>query len=185
MQNNIFKTTMNNGLVLGVLFFVNFLLSTASNAWIGLITYLITIVIVIFTYKKSIRYRDVDCKGHIKYGTVFSFVVLSFLFASLVTAILKIIYLKYINTDFLPNLYEQMLAQIDANQALFEGLLDRFNAPLDDDFYEKIEKMMNPVSYAIQTIWVNILYGGLLGAILGFIVMKKESIFDDKTLNNS
>lgn len=78
-----------------------------------------------------------------------------------------------------------MLAQIDANQALFEGLLDRFNAPLDDDFYEKIEKMMNPVSYAIQTIWVNILYGGLLGAILGFIVMKKESIFDDKTLNNS
>lgn len=181
MQDNIFKSTMTNGLIMGVLFFVNFLLTGSKILPLVLLSYLVMALIIVLMHKMTKRYRDVDCGGTIKYWKVFNYVVLTFLFAAVIASVFKIIYLQYINPEYLPALFEEGMRQIEENRSIFEKL----NLPLDDDYFSTLEKTMRPVTYSIQTIWVNVLLGFALGLILGFILKKEKSIFEDDSLSES
>ena len=71
------------------------------------------------------------------------------------------------------------MRQIEQNRGIFETL----KLPLDDRYYEELEKQMRPVNYSIQTIWVNIFLGSVLGLILAGFVKKQKSIFEEETPN--
>ena len=124
------------------------------------------------------RYRDVDCGGTIKYWKVFNYVVLTFLFAAIISSVFKIIYLQYINTEYLPALFEESMRQMEQNRSLFEKL----NLPLDEDYISAVEKTMrlSPIlfkPYGSMYSWE--LYSVDLGGVL-----KKKSIFEDDSLSN-
>ena len=74
-------------------------------------------------------------------------------------------------------LFEESMRQIEQNRSLFESL----NLPLDDNYYEQLERQMRPVNYSLQTIWMNVFSGAILGLILGGIVKKNKGIFDEET----
>lgn len=176
MHANIFKSTMFNGLIMGALFSLNFFFTASKNVSLLLISYLLIAIMIVMMYRMAKRYRDIECGGYIKYWNVFNYVILTFFFASIISSIFKIIYTKFINPEYLPMLFEESMRQIEQNRSLFESL----KLPLDDNYYEELERQMRPVNYSLQTIWVNIFTGSILGLILGGVVRKNKGIFDDE-----
>lgn len=179
MQDNIFKSTMFNGLIMGILFSVNFLFTSSKTLPLVLLSYVVIALIIILMYRMAKRYRDAECGGNIKYWRVFNYVVLTFLFAGIISTAFKIIYTKYINPDFLPGLFEESMRQIEQNRGIFESL----NLPLDDKYYDELERQMKPINYSIQTIWINVFLGAILGFIIAGLVKKQKSIFEEETPN--
>lgn len=181
MQSDIFKITMRNGLYMGLLFSVNFLFSASRITALMLLTYVVIAFIIWASYKLSIQFRDQHNDGYINYWKVVSFVVLTFFFGGIISGLFKMIYTSYINPEFLPQLFEEGVRQMEQNRSLLESL----NLNMDEEYYEELERQFRPAPYSFQTLWVNILSGTVLGLIIAGIVQKKRGLFDEEPGNSS
>ncbi len=181
MQSDIYKITMRNGLFMGLLFSVNFLFSASRITALMLLTYVVIAIIIWAIYKMAIRFRDEHNEGYIGYWKVVSFVMLTFFFGGIISGLFKIIYTSYINPEFLPQLFEEGVRQMEQNRALLESL----NMNMDQEYYEDLERQFRPAPYSFQTLWVNLLSGAILGLIIGGIVGKKRGLFDEEPGNSS
>ncbi len=152
---------------MGVLFSVNFLCSVSSNVFVRLLTYLIIAAIVVATYRLALWYRDEEQGGYISYGKAFSFIVLSFFFASLVSALVKFVYLQYINTDYLDNLFTQSMA-----------VLEKLNMPTGQT-EESLRSLLKPSTFVFQYIWANVLIGCFVGMVTAVFAKRTKNIFDE------
>ena len=169
MQGNIFTSAMRGGLALGVLFSVNFLLSVPQNTITGLLTYAVMAVIVIVaaTYRLTARFRDQECGGYIGYDKAFAFILFSFFYAALISSLVKFIYFQFINPDYLGNLYNQSMLT-----------LEKMGLSAADGVEESLEALLQPASFALQYIWVNLLAGCFVGLITAAFIKKEKSIFE-------
>ena len=167
MQGNIFTSAMRGGLALGVLFSVNFLLSVPQNTITGLLTYAVMAVIVAATYRLAARFRDQECGGYIGYGKAFAFILASFFYAALISSLVKFIYFQFINPDYLGNLYNQSMLT-----------LEKMGLSAADGVEESVEALLQPASFALQYIWVNLLAGCFVGLITAAFIKKEKSIFE-------
>ena len=113
MQENIFRSAIKSGLVLGVLFIARFLITTlGSGVIVTILSWVLVAGIVVAMWKLSEQYRDNENEGFISFGKAFGFTVLSFLYASLISAVVRIIYFS-INPDVLDNLVNQSLLAVE------------------------------------------------------------------------
>jgi len=135
------------GLFMGILFAANFFISLPQGIIFRLLSFLIIILIIYAMYRFSVRYRDNECGGYISYGKAFSFILLTFFFASIISSIFKFFYFQFINPDYLTNLLQESLKIIDSMQL-----------PVNEEFYDQMEKMMKPITYSLQSIWVVMLH---------------------------
>lgn len=172
---------MMNGLVLGILFSLNFWCSTSKQIVPLLLSYAIIVVIIVLIYRMAVRFRDVENGGYISYWNVFNFTVLTFFFAAIISTLFKIIYTTYINPDYLQMVLQESIKQMEQNRSLFEKL----GVPMNDDYYEELEKQMKPVRFSLQTIWLNVFSGLVVGFIMGGIVKKQRGLFDDEPTKDS
>lgn len=175
MQANIFTITMKNGLLLGILFSVNFLLGTSKNLALVLLTYVVLVLIIYLTFRTAKSYREHHLGGYMRFWQGFNFIVMSFFFAGIISAIFKMIYTRYLNPDFLPALFELSMTQMETNRALFES----FNITMDEAYIDQVERQFKPTAYALQSIWINVFFGVILGLLLSGFVQKKKGLFDD------
>lgn len=176
MENqNIFKNTMNKGLIMGLLFTVNFLFSASKNIALLILTYFIVAAVMIVMYRMAKSFRDKECGGFISFRKVFSFIFLTIFFGSVISAIFKLIYVQNINPGYLETLLEQAYMQMEKNQSLFA----RLGVNIDENYYNQLEKQFRPTNFAIQTIWINVFWGALLALIYGLILKKKPGLFDE------
>jgi len=165
MEANVFKSAMRSGLILGVLFSVNFLL---SNIVASFLTWIMAVIIVIATLRLSNEYRDKELEGFIGYGKSLGFILLSFFYASLISAFVKIIYLQFINPDFLVNLYHETML-----------LMEQIGFPITNEFEASMKNVLKPVPYSLFTILGNMFYGLILGLIMAAFVKKEKSVFEE------
>jgi hypothetical protein len=146
------------GLFMGILFTANFFISLPQGIIFRFLSFLIIILIVYAMYRFSVKYRDNECGGYISYGKAFSFILLTFFFASIISSIFKFFYFQFINPDYLTNLLQESLKIIDSMQL-----------PVNEEFYDQMEKMMKPITYSLQSIWVDVFLGIILGLIMSEI----------------
>lgn len=158
---------MFNGLIMGALFSVNFLFSISGISILALLSYLIAILIVFVMYRMSVNFRDREYNGTIKYSEAFFYVLLTFFYAALISSIVKYIYFKYINPSYLDFMFDQTI------QAL---KVFKWNIKSTD--IENMRNMLKPASVSLQYIWMNLILGAIVGAIMAAIVKKDKSIFD-------
>jgi len=92
MQPSISKSAMFNGLIMGVIFSINFLLSVSKITSLVLLTNVIAVLIVVGIYRQSIKFRDTECEGFITYWKSFSLILLTFFYAALISSVIKYIY---------------------------------------------------------------------------------------------
>ena len=174
MQSNILKSAMSHGLILGVLFSVNFLLGITGNAWLKLLSNFVMVAILVAVYKMSVRFRDNDCKGVITYGKAFSLIVLMFFFAAIISSLVKYIYFQFINPDYLENLLQQSLL-------MYEAFLSKLPLSMStEEIYENMGTIITPISFSLQYIWANVFAGVFVGLIMAGFVKKDKGLFDDK-----
>ena len=167
MEANIVKSTMKSGLILGVLFSVNFLLSIPSNVITNLLSLVMIGIIIVATFRLSKQFRDNECEGYISYGKAFVFVLFSFFFASIISALVKIVYYQFINPDYLFDLYNQQML-----------MLEQLNMPITDELETLISGMLKPVPIALLSILGNMILGVVVGLIMAAFVKKEKSIFE-------
>lgn len=175
MEQSIFKIAMSRGLILGLLFTANFLLTAARNPILALLTWVMMVLILIATFRYSRSYRDIYCGGFISYWKAVGFIVLSFMFGGVVSAIFKLAYTQLIDKEYLNFLFEESMRQIEANRALFERFMS-----IDESYISEVEKQYSPAPFALQSIWMNLIWGVLTGLVMGFFIKKNRGLFDDE-----
>jgi hypothetical protein len=168
MQPNIIKSAMFNGLIMGVLFTLNFMISLPKNTILGLLSYLIVAGIVFLMYRMSVQFRDKECGGYITYGRAFMFVIYTFFFAALISSLVKYIYFRFINPLYLDELLQETMKAME---------MVKFK--VDDEAYKQISDMMKPANMALQFIWVNMFLGMIVGLIMAAFVKKEKNIFEE------
>ncbi len=163
MKSNLFNITMRSGLVLGVLFSLNFIISTFNNPILGLLSYLITALIVYLTYQYTVGFRDKENGGVITFGQGFLFVFLLFMFASIISAGVKYIFLQFINPDYLQNL-------LGLTMQTMESIMDS----VPDDMYDALESFLTPINFVMASSWMNFLMSLVVGVIIGLVVKRNH-----------
>lgn len=167
MNSNLMNSTMRHGLILGIVFSVNFILSISGNMFFGLLSYVAVGLIIYLTYKYTMSYRDTDCAGTISYRHALAFVILLFVFAALISAIVKYVYFQYINTDFLPELMNKSIE-----------LMEQIMPSVPEETYDNMEKMMSPINYSLTVTWMNVILGFLVGLVIAGLVKKEKDLFE-------
>lgn len=169
MQQNISKSAMHGGLVLGVLFSLNFLLSITKIASLVLLTYIIAIFIVIVMYKMSVRFREKDCEGSISYSRALIYVQLTFFYAALISTIVKFTYFQFINTTYLETMFQDTMKAMEI-----------MKFPMDDASISQVQSMLKPATFSIIYIITNLIMGTIVGLIMAAFVKKEKNIFSQQ-----
>jgi Protein of unknown function (DUF4199) len=163
MQPSIIKTSMSNGLIMGVLFSLNFLLSIQKNYIFVFLSYFAISTIVIGMYKMAIRYRDLECKGFVSYRKAFSLILYTFFFAALVSSAVKYIYFQFISPTYLETMMKDSLK-----------VLSDMHFNIDKTATEQMESTLKPASFSLQYIWVNVFVGSLVAFVMSFFIKRIE-----------
>lgn len=158
---------MINGLILGTLFSVNFLMSASGLAWMSFLSIVLMVVIVMVMYKLVIRFRDTEGQSIISYRVSFSYILLSFFFAAVISSAVKFVFFKYISPTYLEDTMQQSLQ-----------LMETINMPMVDETYDQLDQMMKPANMALQFIWLNTFMGMVVAAVMSAFVKKEKSIFE-------
>jgi len=158
---------MFTGLFLGLMFTINFFLSLSHIGILGFISLITTVLVIYYTYRKVIKFRNNDCDGCMTYGKSLIYIILSFFFGALISSAVKFFYVAFINKEYLDLLLQETYKVLDA-----------MKFGISEENYDQLEKMMTPFGFAIQSIWANLLLGLLLGVIMSFFVRKEKSTFE-------
>lgn len=173
MQSKIRKSAMQNGLIMGVIFSVNFIFSVSGTYLLGFLTNVITLVILWVMYKMAVKYRNNECEGTITYVNAYRYISSVFFYASLISAIVKYIYMKYIDAN---------CAQWLFNQAVQAQQLFQLKGSTEEQ--DALQQVYTPINYAILFIAVNNMLGMVLGLIMaGFIKKDKKTLDSNSNLS--
>lgn len=165
MQPNIIKPSMNNGLIMGVLFSLNFILSIQKNYLFVFLSYFVISTIVVGMYRMSIRYRDTECEGVLSYRKAFSLILYTFFFAALISSVVKYVYFQFICPTYLESMMQDSLK-----------VLSGMNFKIDTEAIAQMETTLKPASFSLQYIWVNVFVGSLVAFVMAFFVKKNPPI---------
>ncbi|MBR5470001.1 MAG: DUF4199 domain-containing protein [Paludibacteraceae bacterium] len=168
MKQDTIKHAMYYGLLLGVVFVLNFFLSQATNIWLKFIQMLYTFSIpfVVFCFAKKCR-EDV-CGGTMSYGQSFLYVVQLFFYASIISSAFKYVYFRFLNPDFLKKLFNQTMQ-----------LMEQMSVPITDEMIAVTKQMLTPMGMAMQYIWINVMVGIVVSIVLAFFIRKEKSVFEN------
>lgn len=149
------------GLELGIWFGVNFILSALGHA---MLSWFVVFYSIYFISRCAIHYRENECGGSITFGQSYRYILWLFFFASLVGAFVKVIYLKWINPEFLGTVYLQTMelfkeANIDADMA----------KQLDSS----LQNVLQPVRFSVYYLLFDIISGVVSGLLFAPFVMRR------------
>ena len=161
MQPNIIKPAMSNGLIMGVLFSINFILSIQRNYIFVFLSYFVMSSIVVGMYRITIRFRESECEGVMSYRKAFLFILYTFFFAALVSSVVKFIYFQFISPDYLENMMRDSLK-----------VLSDMNLKMDNESIEQMQTNLKPATFALQYIWVNVFIGSMVAFVMAFFIKK-------------
>ena len=164
------RHAMNFGAIMGLLFSINFLVTTVNS--LLFLQYFLIGIIIYAVYKFAVHCRENVLGGSISYGAALWYVMQLFLYGSLISAMVRYIFYTYIKPDFLQN-------QLDETMAVFQSI--SMSEELTNEVYQQTLEIMTPLNMAFQSIWVNVILGLFLGLIIAAIV-KKKNIFKSEEL---
>ena len=169
MKQNIVKSAMHGGLILGALFSLNFVLSVTKITALALLTYAIAVFIVVLMYKLSIRFRDNECEGSISYGKSLLYIMLTFFYAALISTVIKFVYFQFINTAFLENMFQETMKTMEL-----------MKLPMNDASVSQVESMLKPATFSMIYVFTNLVMGTIVGIIMAAFVKKDKDIFSQQ-----
>ena len=168
MQPSITKSAMFNGLIMGVIFSINFLFSVSKITSLVVLTNVIAILIIIGIYRMAMQFRDTECNGIITYSKAFSLILLTFFFAAIISSVVKFVYFQFINPDYLDQMFQETMK-----------VLNKMKFPVNDEMINQTKSMLKPVNYTFVYIWTNVFFGLIVGLIMAAFIKKEKSILEE------
>ena len=93
-----------------------------------------------------------------------------FMYGSMISALVRYLFYMYIKPEFLE---KQLNETIQALQGTSMAEV------ITGEVYQQTIELMTPLNMALQSIWMNLILGLLLGLVMAGVVKKAESPFSD------
>ncbi len=122
-----------------------------------------SIAVPFYAYSLLKKYRAQE-----EQVNVYSFTVFLFLFASLIVCMGQYIFYAYISPDYIDNLYQNLLANIEITAKVYPNTAEMLQK-LMEDF-----TLPTPLRLATDSIWNNAIAGAILGLIYAMIVRYQQ-----------
>lgn len=172
MKPEALKHAMYFGLILGVIFSLNFFLSTLVGVWFTSLQWVVTLSIPYIVYRLTVDCRERVCDGAISYGVALWYGIQLFFYAALISAVFKFIYFKFLNPEYLSNMLGETLR-----------LLDELKVSSDTFNEEQMRELMTPLYMSMQYVWLDVFLGLLVSLVTAIFAKKEKSLFDTQTLS--
>ena len=167
MKPEALKHSMYFGLMLGIIFSLNFFLSTLNSVVFSALQWVVTLSIPYVVYRLTIDCRDRVNGGVMSYGLALWYGIQLFFYAAMISSVFKFMYFKFMNPDFLPNMLNESLK-----------VLDQLDMPLNMVNEEQMRQILTPLYVSIQYIWMDVLLGVFVSLVTAAFAKKDKSIFD-------
>jgi len=129
---------------------------------------LLTAAVPFLGYYYVWLFREKVCKGSIRFLNAWIFVLLMYVFASLLTAVGHYIYFQYFDNGFIFNTYSTIInTTTKSNPVLPKEYLKEANLMLE------ALRVLSPIKITLQLISQNVFYGNILALITALFVMKR------------
>ena len=128
------------------------------------------LIVLHSTFTIFARLIKIVMQGNIFTSAMRGGLVLGVLFsvnAARISSLVKFIYFQFINPDYLGNLYNMSMLT-----------LEKMGLSAADGVEESLEALLQPASFALQYIWVNLLAGCFVGLVTAAFIKKEKSIFE-------
>ena len=168
MGMNMNRHVMNFGAIMGLVFSINFLITTVKS--LAFLQYGFVVVIIYLVYRFAVHCRENVMDGVMSYGSVLWYVMQLFMYGSMISAFVRYVFYMYIRPDFLGN-------QLNETMQALQGT--PMAEMISGDVYQQTIEMMTPLNMALQSIWVNLILGLLLGLVMAGVVRRAENPFSD------
>jgi len=152
------------GLELGVWFGVKFIVDalTVSRPGLSFLSFLLTFYIIYGAYRSAMHFRVTECDDKISYGQALSYIVWLYTFAGVVASLIRMIYLKWFDTEYLNQIFQQSVSAL--KQLGMGENVEAQNA---------MQQILTPVRYSVYCIFSDVISGGFIGLILSIFVTRK------------
>lgn len=165
---NMNRHVMNFGAIMGLVFSVNFLVTTVKS--LAFLQYGFIVVIIYLVYRFSVHCRENVMDGVMSYGSALWYVMQLFMYGSMISALVRYLFYMYIKPEFLE---KQLNETVQALQGTSMAEV------ITGEVYQQTIELMTPLNMALQSIWVNLILGLLLGLVMAGVVKKAENPFSD------
>jgi phosphoglycerol transferase MdoB-like AlkP superfamily enzyme len=128
----------------------------------------LTLAVPFVAYYYARIFREKVCGGDIRFINAWLFLLLVYLFASILTAVAHYVYFRYVDNGFILNTYSSLINNIKDNPIFPKGYLDQAKLMIEQT------RSLTPIKITLQLISQNIFYGNLLALITAFFVMKRQ-----------
>ena len=172
MGNNLYKTTMTWGLVLGVAWvlvgFASYSMGMIEQpVWLSLLLLLVIAAIVFIGQRK---HRDDDLDGYITYGRAFGAGMLVILFGAIIYGFYIIMLVKVIDPTYIDKMLDITAAKL-------------YEMGYDDDLVEQSlavsARMMSPLYLLISTLFSAAFQGVIISLITSAFVKRTKPMFSN------
>lgn len=160
---------MLNGLIVGMLLSLKFIFSAQKSDILGTLALLISALIILVLYNMAIRFRDMHFGGIIKYSQAYNFIFQVYLFGSIISSFVVLIYTSFIDTNYLAYMQDILLKMYDS-----------YKFPIDDKTFKFLETIYKPAPFSLLNVFSSMIVGIFWGLILAIFVKKEKTIFEEK-----
>lgn len=167
------KIAMIQGTILGVFWIVKFVFYPLglNNSFFMLLFIVLTLCVPVLGFLYTRTYRDKLLGGSISFTTAWSFYILMFMYAALLTAVAHFIYFNFIDHGYLVNTIQQRLLSVPKSDTPgLEMYMSQIQESLD------LLKEMSPFDMTMNLLMQNILIGTLLGLPTALLLRKNKQL---------
>ena len=167
MQSNVTKSAMVNGLWIGLLLSLKFLLSTQKTNILAFASLIISISIIFVLFKITLSFREKELNGIIDFKKAFNYIFQLYFFGAVISSLVMLIYTAYLNPTYLEFYFSETLKFYQV-----------IKLPVDDNTYNLLEKVFKPAPFALGNLFSSAILGAFWSLILAVFVKKEKSIFE-------
>ena len=167
MQQNILNSAKVNGLIIGCLLSLKFLLSVQNNMLLSFLAMAISVSIIVVLYSTAVKFRDIKCEGSIQFKHAFSFIFQLYFFGTIISSLVMFIYTQFIDKAYLETMMNETLK-----------MYDKMGISMDDQSLSIVDNIFKPAAHALVNVLGGIFGGALWGLILAAFIKKEKSIFE-------
>lgn len=163
------RQAMYYGLFFGLFLVLKFVFEVAFDGGVGaFISGVLTIMVPVFAYKCAVLFKRKVEGSETGFGLFLRFTIYLFFFASMFLALAQFIYYQYINPDYIQHQVDLLVSAAEQIKGAEEQVRQ-----LKDLIAEAGVPSASTV--AIQTVWIFIILGLILGLPIAAIVNKNGS----------
>jgi len=163
MKPEVNAYVMKQGLVLGCVFAVNFVITTIPS--FAFISWGVEVLILWYVYKAGVKCREQIMEGEMSYGAGLWFTIQLFLYSSMVAGVIKYVYLKWLNTTYLLQLREAM-----------EQTMEQMKLPAAtmEETAKMMKEMFTPENMALYSVAGDVMLGVIVGLVMAAILKRNK-----------